>query len=269
MKVTRRPAVAGSFYPADPEELKAEVLGYLNQAAKTANHAPRFLIVPHAGYFYSGAVAGAAFEEVRGQTFEQIILLGPSHRYTFMGAAATLDQIWQCPLGDFTVTRPNQWPLSESKWHALEHCLEVQLPFLSQLFPNAKLFPFLLSGSLEQAPALAKALQTLDSPETLWVISTDFSHVGPDFGYSPKTHGFASGEAMDKEAIGLVATGDRRGFKSFVERYHATICGALPVLTAMEILKNQGLGPFSFKQYDSSQHKSAGPNAVGYAAFYV
>lgn len=269
MKRLRPPAVAGSFYPSEPKELRAQIAGYLSRRSPRAKKPPRFLIVPHAGYVYSGQVAASAFAEVQGAAFERVLLLGPSHRFYFDGAAATLDSAWQTPLGDVAVTRPSGWGLIESSYHAPEHSLEVQVPFIQAVLPQAKLMPLLLSGSQEQAPELAEQLLPLVDASTLVVVSSDFNHVGPSFRFDPSAAGYADGEAMDQAALDWIKQGDQQGFARYLKRTGATICGALPILTAMEMARRLGFGPFVFQEYACSAQISPGPNSVGYASLYA
>ncbi|MDT8447078.1 MAG: AmmeMemoRadiSam system protein B [bacterium] len=269
MKPVRPPAVAGSFYPADQQELAQQVQHFLGARRAQSTRRPRFLLVPHAGYLYSGQVAASAFKEVSGTSFERVLLLGPSHRYYFEGAAATLDRVWETPLGQVSISRPGYWALSESKYHAAEHSLEVQLPFIQTVLPDARLMPFLLSGPTELAPQLAEALLPLMDERTLVVVSSDFNHVGPSFKFYAHEQGFGSAEEMDRAAIETLSAGDRAGFTGYLKRTEATICGALPILTAMCLMESLGLGPWTFKEYANSAQVTAGPNQVGYAAFYA
>jgi AmmeMemoRadiSam system protein B len=108
----------------------------------------------------------------------------------------------------------------------------------------------------------------LDAPDTLWVISTDFNHTGPGFQHLPEKHGFRSGAEMDQAAIAYITKGDGDGFQRYLEKNDATICGALPVLTAMHLIADRGLAPFVFKAYDCSGAQTQDINSVGYAALY-
>ena len=269
MKSSRSPAVAGSFYPAQPEVLEAQVRSLLANRPKKSAKRPRFLVVPHAGYEYSGLVAASAFKEIEGESFDRVMLLGPSHHFWFEGAAATFDQVWKSPLGEFQITRPQPWSLVETGYHKPEHCLEVMLPFLGLLCPKARLLPLLLSGGFGQAQKLAEALGPFVEPNTLWVISSDFCHVGPAFGFDPRSQGYKDGPALDQEAIGRIGALDVKGFESLVEQTGATICGALPILVAMRLIQRFGLGPLVFKEYDNSSRIGGSRNSVGYAAFFA
>jgi hypothetical protein len=165
------------FYPADATELAAEVAALL-ATAKPTGAQPKALIVPHAGYVYSGPIAAAAFAAIApyASTIERVVLLGPAHREFVDGFALPDADHMASPLGAFAI-EPIDVPRN-ARAHAKEHCLEVMLPFLSTLMPHARVIPLIGSRS---TPELTGAL--LDSlwggPETLIVISSDLSHFLP------------------------------------------------------------------------------------------
>jgi len=268
MKKIRKSAVAGYFYPADPQGLSEDVTRFVSQSEQLSNSAPKFLVVPHAGYDYSGWVAGAAFREIESFHYKRVVLLGPSHHFWFDGVAATYDQIWECPTGDFPVTRPSTWSLIQSHYHQPEHSLEVQLPFLHHYLPEATLIPLLCSGPLAQAESLATAVLPLWDDSTLWVISSDMNHVGPRFNFFPSQQGYKDGVALDQAALEAIIGGQPQRFQRLVEQTGATICGALPLLIAMHLMRLMGCSPFHLKSYNHSAAVSPSDNSVGYAALY-
>jgi len=265
----RRNAMAGLFYPNDPVTLKNQIISFLSQSKRTSTQPVRFLIVPHAGYRYSGTTAGAGYAEIITDRIQRVILLGPSHRHYFQGLAATTDTQWETPLGSVeleSIDHPRL--LKNAMVHRDEHCLEVQIPFLQFLLPNARIIPLLLGGPRAQAGSLAEILSPFDSQDTLWVISSDFNHTGPNFQYEPKAYGYRSGEELDRKAIAYITAGDIDGFQVFLEKTEATICGALPILVAMHLIRKRGQGQFVFKAYDCSGKQTQDLNSVGYAALY-
>lgn len=185
MSVVREPVVAGSFYPADPEELEAIVNGYLGEVSVQPDEtAPKALIVPHAGYIYSGPVAASAYAALRDQrrAIERVVLLGPSHRFPLTGLAASEADAFLTPLGVVPVDREAvesvlglaQVRVLESA-HALEHSLEVQLPFLQRVLGGFSLVPFAVGDA--SAEEVAEVLEALwGGRETLIVVSSDLSH---------------------------------------------------------------------------------------------
>src|SRR5215469_627350 len=153
MSAVRPAAVAGMFYPESPGVLDAEVRAYLGQAPRPAEAAarPKALIVPHAGYLYSGPIAATAYARLSAacEDIRRVLLLGPAHRVPLRGLAVPSADAFATPLGEVevdraAVTRALDLPqVSESdRAHALEHSLEVQLPFLQSLLPSFRLVPF-------------------------------------------------------------------------------------------------------------------------------
>ena len=143
MASTRKPAVAGTLYPSDPQELHKIVQYYLNQASTTGN-VPKAIIAPHAGYIYSGPIAASAYARITAAAdqIRRVVLLGPAHRIPFYGLAASSAESFATPLGtipvdETAIQRITQLPqvhvLDEA--HADEHCLEVHLPFLQEILP--------------------------------------------------------------------------------------------------------------------------------------
>ncbi len=187
MNTLRPPAVAGHFYSSDSARLRADIATYLAALAKEAPSSyvqPRALIVPHAGYIYSGPVAAAAYvclipfaDQVR-----RVVLIGPSHFVGFEGIAAPSCDGFETPLGSVPLDTSTIRGLARSSLlqindlaHAMEHSLEVQLPFLQSVLERFSIVP-LVVGKVG-AGEVEKVLSALwDDPETLLIISTDLSH---------------------------------------------------------------------------------------------
>ena len=189
MSSVRPAAVAGMFYPADPRILAAEVddlLGGVEQPAPRLGY-PKALIVPHAGYVYSGGVAAHAYDELaaaRGSV-RRVVLLGPTHRVAVRGLAVPSAGVFATPLGSVRIDRAalqavRDLPqvVTSDAAHAREHSLEVQLPFLQKMLGDFALAPFAVgAASAEEVAAVIERLW--GGPETLIVISTDLSHYHP------------------------------------------------------------------------------------------
>ncbi|MEE8580213.1 MAG: AmmeMemoRadiSam system protein B, partial [Myxococcota bacterium] len=186
MSRVRKPAVAGSFYPNDPDELRGLVEAYLRAATPPADlpARPKALIVPHAGYVYSGPVAATAYAALRGAAEEvrRVVLLGPSHRVVLRGLATSSADRFATPLGDVPVDREAvELALGLTQVHALdaahraEHSLEVHLPFLQVVLGEFRLVPFSVGDATPEEVAEVLTLLWGDA-ETLVVISTDLSH---------------------------------------------------------------------------------------------
>lgn len=180
----RLPAVAGLFYPDDPYELRAVVRGYLDAAAAPADELPKVIVVPHAGYVYSGPVAASAYRSLLGHaaSIERVVLAGPSHRIPVPGIAIPDVAAFDTPLGRVpidtaTVTKLLALPhvYSSNLPHRMEHSLEVQLPFLQITLDDFYLVPLAVGDAAPEAVA-AVLDACWGGPETLVVISTDLSH---------------------------------------------------------------------------------------------
>jgi len=186
----RPPAVAGSFYPADPDELAAQIAGLLAAVPAVAGPRPKALIVPHAGYVYSGPIAASAFALWRppSDAIERVVLVGPAHRIAVRGLAwPGVDQL-ATPLGTLDVDVAAIASLDEGDSshslvrqplaHEREHCLEVMLPFLQTVTPHARIIPLLVSHAGPER--VGRVLDALwGGPETAIVISSDLSHYLP------------------------------------------------------------------------------------------
>ena len=204
----RPAAVAGAFYPRDPAALAREVGDYLEQSAERdpVPGFPKAVIVPHAGYIYSGAVAAEAYDLLRSARgiVTRVILLGPCHRVAVRGVALPGAGAFTTPLGAVPVDTaavaalrglPDivEFPAT----HAQEHSLEVQLPFLQQVLGGFTVLP-LVVGQIGGA-ALAKILERVwGGPETLIVVSSDLSHF----------HGYEEARAIDAATVQAILAGD-------------------------------------------------------------
>lgn len=184
----RLPAVAGRFYPADPHSLHAQVAGFLSAAMPAELvDAPKAMIVPHAGYIYSGAVAASAYAELveRREVIRRVLILCPTHRVAIRGMALPAAQSFITPLGAVAVDRDawlraREMPgvIVDDRPHADEHAIEVQLPFLQSTLNHFQILPVAV-GEVD-AQRVATLLESLwGGPETLIVISSDLSHYHP------------------------------------------------------------------------------------------
>ena len=187
MTTIRQPAVAGLFYPGDPETLQQDVQQLLANAEamdRLPGHCPKAIIVPHAGYPYSGGLAAKAYQLLQGHgdSIRKVVLLGPSHRVGFTGIATCSADHYRTPLGDIPLDKRNTKAalacpgvVCLDQAHLQEHSLEVHLPFLQTLIPDFELTP-LVVGDCE-AKTTAEVINTLwGGNDTLIVISSDLSH---------------------------------------------------------------------------------------------
>lgn len=187
---SRKPAVAGMFYPEQPTELAASVAGYLADAPAepvAPEHRPKALIVPHAGYVYSAPIAASAYRllgPLRGE-IERVVLLGPAHRVYLQGMAVPSVDAFAMPNGDVVLdsagiaqalTQPGV--MSSDRAHAMEHSLEVHLPFLQSVLDDFLLVPVVVGECPSED--VARLLEVLwGGDETLIVVSSDLSHYHP------------------------------------------------------------------------------------------
>lgn len=187
----RNPAVAGLFYPDDPAALSAQVISLLSAAPEPGDRTVRALIVPHAGYVYSGATAAAAYRclEQAAGTVRRVVLLGPAHRVYLQGMAVPSVAAFRTPLGEIPVDREAVQRLlglpdvvEADAPHALEHSLEVQLPFLQTVLGAFSLVPVVVGECPpERVAAVIEALweESGRAADTLFVVSSDLSHFLP------------------------------------------------------------------------------------------
>ncbi|SHO58172.1 AmmeMemoRadiSam system protein B [Vibrio quintilis] len=183
----RSPAVAGTFYEKSPDKLQAQMQLWLDSGRMHAEPL-RAVIVPHAGYVYSGQVAGEAFSYLHAQSeqIHRVILIGPSHRFSFPGCDIPAADFFSTPLGliqidkqSFTRITPSPDVEISDQVHAFEHSLEVQLPFLQTCLKQFSLVPLLVGSIAPQV--LAGLIESLwQDEQTLLVVSSDLSHYHPD-----------------------------------------------------------------------------------------
>jgi hypothetical protein len=234
--------LAGTWYPADPGELRAQVEGFLG-AARSGDPELRAMIVPHAGYRYSGKAAGVAYARLSRGRFRRAVVIAPSHHHSFEGAAVFPGTGFETPLGTVSVDRDAVHQLAGAKFfrpaaepYAREHSLEVQLPFLQTVDPEIRLVPVLIGAGFESETlaGIAAALRSLDDGDTLFVVSSDFTHYGAAFDYLPFPADrcervSARLRELDFGAIEPVRRGDVERFTSYVEETGITVCGRGPI----------------------------------------
>jgi len=272
-----RPAqVAGTFYPSNPVELKTQLENLFKEAQKLkieSSQQIKLLIVPHAGYIYSGSVAAAGFNQLNPQTFQRVVLLGVSHQSWFEGAALDDHEAWETPLGSVLVDQA--WaekianPTAKIQFsglvHLAEHSLEVQLPFLQKKLAQFKIVPILLGGTDDQLlTTLARKLQAQLDDQTLIVISSDLSHY-PNYEIA---------QQVDQATIKAILTGDPNQWKKTVQEQTAldypnldtVACGAAAIKTGLYLGQLLG-GQWHLIQYANSGDVSGDyGRVVGYAS---
>ena len=250
----RKPAVAGSFYPSFAKEIQSMIGPWLHPVAEGL--APQALIVPHAGYVFSGEVAAAAFSRIpRGHAYKRIFLLGPSHRVGFSGASVdTQYASAETPLGMVPVDvsvgkeliRDGEGAfIFRNDAHDREHCLEVQLPFLQTLYKEVPPVVPIVIGTqrLDVLEKMAEVLEPYFNPDNLFVISSDFSHY-------PSYEDACKSDLYMAEAI---TSGGLEGFIDALQQVDrmkyvgedTAACGANAIAVLLMLMDAQGPGYFS------------------------
>ncbi len=242
-----RSELAGAWYPADPDELRSELTAWLRAAAKNREAAtPRALIVPHAGYLYSGIVAAQAYARIAGCAYRRVLVMGPSHRVPMRNLAALPDAThFETPLGAIPLDLEALARLRRDSHFDVvpgaqpgEHSVEIQFPFLQVALENFRLTP-LVVGQLDEtaARAIARRLAPELDADTLLVVSTDFTHYGASFGYRPFRDRVEERlRELDLGAFEFIRRQDLPGFRRYVEETGATICGRDPLSVLLALL---------------------------------
>jgi MEMO1 family protein len=260
MEKIRRPAVAGTFYPRDPRQLAAEIdelLDGVERFEPRMGH-PKALIVPHAGYIYSGPVAAAAYDELapaRG-IVKRVVLLGPVHRVPVRGLALPLADGFETPLGRVPIDRAACASIARLKQvvtsepaHAMEHSLEVQVPFLQKTLGAFALVP-LAVGSASVAEVAETIEQLWGADETLIVVSTDLSHY----------HSYDEARSIDAKTLARIAA-----YSTDLD--HEEACGATPLNGLLHLARAKGLSIRPLAANNSGDTAGGKGRVVGYSAF--
>ena len=257
--IARRPAVAGSFYPGQSYRLRQQVEQLLAAAATTLRITPKALIVPHAGYVYSGRTAAAGFAALSGstQTFARIVLIGPAHYVAVRGAALPTADAFETPLGRVPVDQATLNEITDLpfiSWndaaHAPEHALEVELPFLQIVLPSFSLLPLVVGDA--SAHEVAQVLARLWSgPETLLVISSDLSHY----------HSYEIARRLDAATAAAIENGDWASLGP----EHA--CGYLPIAGLLIEANRRNLKARRLSLCNSGDTAGPRDQVVGYGAW--
>jgi AmmeMemoRadiSam system protein B len=253
----RPAAVAGMFYPGSARALGAEVGGMLEHANIAAEVA-KALIVPHAGYVYSGPIAASAYVALRksAAVIRRVVIFGPAHRVWVPGVAASSADLFETPLGRVPVDRAAidavadlpQVEVNDAA-HAGEHSLEVQLPFLQAVLDDFSIAPFVVGGAT--AAQVAEVMDRLwGGPETLIVVSSDLSHYLP----------YADAQRIDRATVDSILHRHALG-------HHEQACGATPINGLLEVARRRNLNPALLDLRNSGDTAGDKSRVVGYAAF--
>jgi len=271
---------AGRWFPASADRLRAAVERYLAAADPFESAAPVVaLIGPHAGYQYSGPVAGYAYRAVQGRPYTRVVALAASHMgLPPRGVSVGMFSAFETPLGSIPVDKEACQSLLDDasglfvqlpRAHTPEHSLENHLPFLQVAVGSFKLVP-LMFGNLraDDYAKVVKALEPFLDDDTLFVGSTDFTHYGRQYGYTPfpvNDETPAKLESLANRAFGYMKRPDATGFRRYLAETHDTICGRVAVTALLELLDGRATG--HLLKFDTSGRMSGDYSfSVSYAS---
>ena len=260
----RQPAVSGTFYPESKEDLVSLIDHFYKQAAvEKFNKPPKALLVPHAGYIYSGPIAAYAYKILKGFNFTMVILIGPSHIYPPSSEAKLIacpSGFWQTPLGqvkslsylDFDQLKNNQLFQESIEIHKLEHCLEVQIPFLQTVLTNFAIFPLLTNGlSKSNIEQTAEIIKSILQDDTLLIVSSDLGHYLT----------YEEAQMVDKVTLDTILSLDLSGFEQYGDA-----CGKAAISLLLAIAKKDYWQPKLLKSSNSGETAGGKEQVVGYAS---
>jgi AmmeMemoRadiSam system protein B len=258
MNTIRPAAVAGLFYPAEPAALRAAVDSFLGDALQQQGPPPRAVIAPHAGFMYSGAIAAQAYAALAAwrNVARRVIVAGPAHRVYVPGIAIPSVTAFATPLGTtpldagaMQALRAFEWVETNDRAHALEHCIEVQLPFLQRVLGDFQLVPMVVGDA---TPAqVARAFEAVwDDATTVLVVSSDLSHYMP----------WAAARERDAATAGAILR-----LESMLLPEDA--CGAAPINGLLCLARARGLDARLLDVRNSGDTAGDRDRVVGYGAF--
>jgi hypothetical protein len=252
----KKSVLAGTWYTDNPAKLAAEIDGYLSKAeAKSGVTRPLIVIQPHAGYVYSGNVAAAGYRILKNYSPDVIVIIAPSHHEYFNGCSLLKVDYYETPLGRVKVDKEaadallkNNLFRNNAGAFSREHAVEIQIPFLQRIYGKR------LENELPIIPVIAGEIGSQDAPEIanalamavknrkapLFIISSDFTHYGPRFGYQP----FKSSNKdilkkklseLDLGAVDKIIKKDFKGYCDYIDKTGATICGRNPIKIALSL----------------------------------
>lgn len=256
----RPTAVAGQFYPADPLALQTMVTHFLAQAS-TQVDLPKAIIVPHAGYIYSGAIAASAYACLKSgaESIKRVVLLGPSHRVAFTGLAAPHADYFNTPLGNVSIDKTAIAALLQLPFvhyrddaHRFEHSLEVQLPFLQSMLKQFSLIP-LVVGEATPAEVAQVLAQFYPQEDVLIVISSDLSHYLD----------YATAQRIDQQTSHKIEN------LAYEQLQYGEACGRIPLQGLLALAKQHNLQVQTVDLRNSGDTAGDKARVVGYGAYII
>jgi AmmeMemoRadiSam system protein B len=248
----RRAAVAGMFYNGSPDGLRFDVDDFLDRAETQAvTGTVQALIVPHAGYMYSGYTAAHAYRLLKGAKYDCVVIIGPSHREYFDGISAYPGDAYETPLGRVRINTELRNDLAAGgkvaiadAGHHSEHSVEVQLPFLQRVLGEFSFIPLVMGDQqARRCFELSEALQKIaEHRNVLFVASSDLSHYHP----------YDEAVALDKRVLDAVKGFDPRAFIAKLEDGIFEACGGGPIAAVMDAAQRLGANSASILHYSNS-----------------
>lgn len=271
----RKPSAAGLFYPADPGSLKGLIDQYTGAEGRLKGRRIFSLIVPHAGYQYSGPIAGLAYRELKGRDIRRVVVISPSHREAFDSVSIYPGDYYESPLGRVPIDRDFRGRLERHceitevsyRGHSLppgaefgEHALEVQIPFLQQVLEDFLLVPLVMgTQDFNTSSRLGSALAELcDDQPTLVVASSDLSHF----------HSYEDAREMDLKLVDAISRMDYFSISNLIQIGEVEACGGGPIIAAMVAAENLGAAESRVLDYKNSGDVESGSRGrvVGYTS---
>lgn len=273
MSLIREPAVAGAFYPNNPDALRADIEEYLGKVPAldlSADADIRGLAAPHAGYMYSGPTAAYAYKALSGRRYDTVVILAPSHQSFFVGAAVQAEGGYRTPLGVVEIDEALAGDLAahqdmvhvDPKVHKKEHAIEVQVPFLQYVLRDFKIVPLILGASQDPQGSLELGAYLYDTIKNrgescLIVGSSDLSHYYP-YDFAVQT---------DKAGIELLERFDMEGIARGLTTGTYEACGAGAILATMQSCEKMGASRCKVLHYANSGDVTGDRNGVvGYVS---
>ncbi|WED20679.1 AmmeMemoRadiSam system protein B [Vibrio sp. JC009] len=257
-EMVRKAAVAGRFYDASPQVLIKQFNQWFKESTTDIDHV-RGLIVPHAGYMFSGPTAAKAYFNIvkHASHITRVILVGPSHKYYFQGCALPKSNYFETPLGNVPVDTHLRAELSRDtnvmlsdQMHSDEHCLEVQLPFIQYALSGATVMPVLTSNISPKS--LSLLLEPFWNEQTLVIISSDLSHF----------HSYSEAQMLDSETCEQI-----EHFDSTLSPEQA--CGATGINTMLLMAKSRDYHLHKLEQINSGDRYTDKERVVGYVSYVI
>ena len=268
-----RSPLAGQWYSADRAALVSEIQGFLDKAAPPQLDGIVALIQPHAGYRYSGQTAAYGMKAIAGQSYQRVVVMGPSHRAPMENVASAPDAtayatpLGETPLDTSFIAALKKYPCFRTIPYAddEEHSVQIQLPLLQQVLGKFSFVPIVIGDiDLETARAMADILRGLIDENTLVIASSDFTHYGPNYDFVPFREDVpAQLEKLDKGAYEQIEKKDPEGLIAYLDRTGATVCGRAPISVLLALLPD-GAAAHALRYDTSGQLTGDFTNSVGY-----